>query len=128
MKYPRETLRLTHWHRGRGPDHSCYGSRPLFGCANGGDVRLALKPGVPLEVHSGGPTEEGYSYCSHTYTWRPDEGLVYLSVYSSGSDCDGRLDHFVELVAPAWQVMCGVHRWDELESHQRDYYAEAMGY
>lgn len=105
-----------------------------------GWVKLTLTPGQVVTIRSGGPHDEGWSFCAETFEhcgqW------VQSEIYEEGCDCDGRYsrggmwecsladlrardmarDDAPEntgIFAPAWQ---------KTDCHQRDYAAEAMGY
>lgn len=72
--------------------------------------------------HSGGDTEEGWS-SSTDYWWMDETGIVHCQEMSDGRDCDGRLStHWHGL----WNLTTG--QWDRVDSGQRDYTAESMGY
>lgn len=108
---------------------------------NGGPVKLTLRPGQSLTWHTGGPTDEGWS--SETTTWSYDIhwAAIRQRWKTVGTDCDGYLQRggadicpihaladinrgpdLVDGRWPAWQ------RDPEGQAWQRDRYAEAMGY
>lgn len=102
-----------------------------------GFVKLSLRPGDVLTWGTGGPNEEGWS--SRTNQWRHDGTRVVHTLNTDQRDCDGRLStHNVEA---AQRYDLAIHRrigddgvavrlpaWENLDSSQRDYAAEAAGY
>lgn len=121
-----------------------------------GDVGFNVnEEGDNLYATVGGPTEEGYSYT--TYQVYPQEfhgeagdGWYGFSEYTRSRDCDGRMDNehhgTVKLLDKAKRRYTGAtkHGWTpdgkrgqfvsvrlrfgKVNSRQRDYSAEAMGY
>ena len=99
-------------------------------------TKIKLREGQTLTHYSGGLTDEGYSY--EATTWTLDGEFVIVEHASRALDCDGRIDHYST-------ATCGVEylrggnidpedqtivypAWERIESSQRDYSAEAMGY
>lgn len=99
-------------------------------------------------IYTGGPTDEGYDYTTYTLYSQPvDGGWFRFSIDNRGCDCDGRLDRYreglVKLRTKASRVYFGdwskgyrrngkfnskVLAYNGIDSRQRDYSAEAMGY
>ena len=87
-----------------------------------------------LEFVTGGPTDEGYVRNETRYSM--DKNIVYREFHSYSRDCDGPHEihsewscnqkDFYQKQDEGQTVFIG--RWECLESHQRDYFAEAMGY
>ena len=110
---------------------------------HGSPVRITLKPDVPVELSTGGPTEEGWSYENESYEWDSFSGRVECSLGSGGSDCDGRhsyhWDGSWEIGGETREMMDHEHnppkplgiftpQWERESSGQRDHSAEAAGY
>jgi hypothetical protein len=100
-------------------------------------IKVTLKPGKSIEEHSSGKTEEGWR--SESCRWTNDGERVTREYSSCGSDCDGRLDRHGTDQCPIDELhdiepyhckdpAIRMPRWQEEESSQRDYAAEAMGY
>jgi hypothetical protein len=66
--------------------------------ANGGWIKLTLRPGDTLAHCTGGPTEEGWERRSETYEF--DGRHVRREILSEGRDCDGYLSRFVSQECP----------------------------
>ena len=112
------------------------------GSAEGGYVKLTLKPGQSLEHSSFDRHEEGWSSSSTTWTHRGD--YLTRECCSDGVDCDGRHstgfdDEAVEMAPQLDHFSSGEYRedgpvlgwapvWEDVGSIRRDYSAEAMGY
>ena len=99
----------------------------------GSYTRLTLHADKPVTHHSGGPTEEGYSYSTTTY--RLEGGMVTVEHDSTSSDCDGRLDGYHSMECPVADIAAhsyegeqGTPLWSPVEYSQRDYAAERAGY
>jgi hypothetical protein len=101
-----------------------------------GLARIKLRKGQSLTHVEGGPTDDGYSYTSTT--WSFDDDRIVLEWATKASDCDGPISRggaqfalLAELKVlsheeckhafPAWQS-CEDAGW------QRDAFAEAAGY
>ena len=99
----------------------------------GGWVRLTLKPGEQLSATRGGETDEGYS---HSWlVWSSDGKTVEKQHEWESRDCDGRMSGFVEATCNVDRLQARKHSdgldipdWQEQDSGQRDYAAEAAGY
>lgn len=96
-------------------------------------IKVTLSEGETKEYHTGGETEEGYSVTD--YIFELEGGSVKLLVSNRSQDCDGRMDSYQELICPidklaAWEAHDGTMTpdWEKVDSHQRDYTAEAAGY
>ncbi|HVL15826.1 MAG TPA: hypothetical protein VM529_24860 [Gemmata sp.] len=106
-------------------------------------VKISLRPGQSLTRDVGGPTEEGYSWESTTWT---HTGQGVAQEYSSGGrDCDGRHEYHSESYCPLEDLAARdatVENYDGTTSHagvmapdwqhggsiRRDHTAEAAGY
>ncbi len=101
---------------------------------NGEVVRIKINAGQTLRHHSGGATDEGWS--SESNAWTFDGETVTSQWGSDGMDCDGRLSSYGESFFAAADVASGYvddeglrfPKWEQGDSSQRDYSAEAMGY
>ena len=119
---------------------------------NDGWVKITLLPEQTLTHHTGGPTDEGYSYTTLTYEHEGD--AVRCEESTAACDCDGRLDRGCESYCRLDDLRqrdmgsvdeCGQWRGDEYvacpenagifapswiraDRWQRDYAAEAAGY
>ena len=112
------------------------------GSAEGGYVKLTLKPGQSLEHSSFDRHDEGWS--SASTTWTHHGGYLTRECSSDGTDCDGRHSHFFDDEAEDMEpqvdhFVTGEYEdngpllgwapvWKDVGSCQRDYSAEAMGY
>jgi hypothetical protein len=119
---------------------------------NGRSVRLSLKVGQSIDLHSGGPTEEGYHRASHVYYIDREKGVLIGEHWWEGSDCDGRMsgggDNYAELNALEAKPQPWIYSleptplerqeregrpvsypdWQRLDRWQRDYQGEAAGF
>lgn len=108
---------------------------------NDGWIKITLRPLQRLSHHEGGPTDEGYSYTTTTWTHAGPFLLVEWSNVSK--DCDGHMDSGGEAQCPLADLKaaeCPCYDLDEkglpircplyadVETNQRDYAAEAAGY
>ena len=116
---------------------------------NDGWVKITLRPDQSLSHHTGGATDEGFSYTVET--WSFDGQLVECETNTTARDCDGRLDNTSIYVCPVadlrardvyeesigWSVEAGPEEsnrgifapeWKRRTAWQRDYEAEAAGY
>lgn len=99
-----------------------------------GPVKLSIRPGQTLRHGSFSEDDEGWS--SRWEEWTNDGEKVVSRVATDGRDCDGRL-------ATSWEGVCPLDRlaarffdedgifypdWEQTDSRQRDYAAEAAGY
>lgn len=105
-----------------------------------GWVKLHLRGAHRFMRHSyGGPTEEGWS--RHTEAWwiDPEQGAVVCKYQDDGADCDGRLTYNATVQCPLDRLAARepldiedapgkLPEWIAVNSGQRDYSAEAMGY
>jgi hypothetical protein len=104
-----------------------------------GEVKITEKEGIPdfldergaietrgddfktkIEIVSGGPHEEGYSYTHEVITQYHDFSIS-CEITTNARDCDGPLDTYSDFV---WEN----GEWVKTDSYQRDAYAENMGY
>lgn len=102
----------------------------------GGWVKLSLVNGESVEIVSGGPHDEGYSWTYRTYSYA--NGVVTCDSYTNGRDCDGPLESWSQSEADInsradleWDMGETPDRvldFQRVSSRQRDHYAEAMGY
>jgi hypothetical protein len=104
---------------------------------NGDFARLALKPGESQEHSTHGYHDEGWS--SEWQRWTHNGDHILLEWASDGRDCDGRLSRDGEAMCPLGNLKdraaygsddpkIRLPEWQEVESGQRDYSAEAMNY
>jgi hypothetical protein len=106
---------------------------------NSSPVKLTIAPHETLRHARGGPTDDGYSFTAHEWSWQPDEGAVYERVSTKARDCGGPIEHYNEAIIKSGDFMD--HRseyiddpevmfpkYQDYSSWQRDYYAEAAGY
>lgn len=99
-----------------------------------GPVKLSIRPGQTLRHGTFSEDEEGWS--SRCDEWMNDGERVIRHSYTDGRDCDGRLYTNMTLVCTFDQLEAnyfeddGVsyQEWERIDSCQRDYAAEAMGY
>lgn len=100
----------------------------------GGLVKLKMKPGGSLCHRTFCWTDEGWNRTETT--WYYDGKYVIRDTCFSGLDCDGRLDRYTMTRCEARDLHAGdeleegicLPHWEKIESSQRDYSAEAMGY
>jgi hypothetical protein len=116
---------------------------------NGGPVRLSLKVGQSVDLHSGGPTDEGYHRATHVYYIDAEKGVLMGEHTWDSRDCDGRMsggrDNWARLDElavrePYAGELSALERqeaearrvrypeWQPLDRFQRDYQAEAAGF
>lgn len=107
---------------------------------NGGPVKLTLRPGQSLSHSRFAHTDEGWS--RESYTWTHHGDRIESAWCEDGRDCDGQLTRrgtgFAQLDKlgenPAWPPddpnMAGVlwPEWEDVETSQRDEFAELAGY
>lgn len=118
---------------------------------NGAWVKITLRPGQSLEWNTFEYTDEGWAASDEV--WEYEDGVIVNHMASSGTDCDGRIDHYysrfchvddlsaIGAQTRLWQNWINdepvFHSdgecpprpdWQEGESSQRDYYAESMNY
>jgi len=108
--------------------------------ANGGPVKLTLRPGQVLRHAEGGPNEEGYSIQRTTWELAPDEPVVYRDWSSEARDCDGVCNIHGSDSCPIgnlndneaayeWTGKLAFPNWGEREATEvYDQYAQAAGY
>ena len=102
----------------------------------GGPVKLALRDGQSLAAGFHEPTDEGWNSEGSTWSRKGDE--VTEQWWSDGRDCDGRLSRQGTCRCHARDLFGGIREendpdvaypmWHAVDSSQRDYSAEAMGY
>ena len=100
---------------------------------NGSPAKLTLRAGQSL-AHVNVNREEGIS--RNAQSWEHDGRGVVYQWYHSGYDCDGRFSNGTDCFCPPEQLQAGYDegdgikypKWDALNSSQRDYAAETMGY
>lgn len=101
-------------------------------------VKLTLKPGQEIAVHSFFWTDEGSKEEYSTYCYDPDNDCIWSTYDSSERDCDGRHSYHSDVMCPLSELKASpadeqwgspaTPEWRKVSAHQRDYYAEAMGY
>jgi len=99
-------------------------------------ISLTVTEGKPLILSSGGPTDEGYSYTVEEFALEGD--YLHLAQTTKAQDCDGRIEHYSDrrchkdnLAAHQAHINDTIELfplWEDCESSQRDYSAEAMNY
>lgn len=106
---------------------------PIF--INGSRAWLKLRPGDCRSWSKFERHDEGATFTAETYRLSADGKTLELELFTDGSDCDGRLTTGRELIAAAnperWiPNYYGelVPDWQDVDSWQRDQFAEAMGY
>jgi hypothetical protein len=101
----------------------------------GSAVRLKINEGQTLAFSSGGPTDEGYSWTSEAYNF--DGRSVACEWATDARDCDGRMTRTGSAYCDLARLSAGYHdaelnitfpAWENGETGQRDYAAEAMNY
>lgn len=112
---------------------------------NGSPVKLTLHDGQTIDHYHSEPTDEGYSYSGVSLSYDADSRAVYFESSSGGRDCDGRIDHYGDLVCPIGKLdanerilkrkhdtidgeILAFPDWEKISVWQRDHSAEAMGY
>ncbi len=110
---------------------------------NHGLVKLSLKPKHVLTWHKFERDEEGWSAVFRQWHESDDGWDVEVEIIQDGVDCDGRLKSYQKFkcargnlasVEPHPKHYEAVREgitfplWEKVESEQRDYAAEAMGY
>ena len=100
---------------------------------NSEPVLVKMRKGQTLSHVSGGPTDEGFSFEGRQ--WEFDGEKVIASTTIKAQDCDGRLDQYFESKCYVANLKAGYAMdnitypaWEKVETSQRDYSAEAMGY
>jgi hypothetical protein len=100
---------------------------------NAGPVKLVLAPGQTLRHYKWWRHEEGWS--SESTEWSHRQDCVEKVSATDGTDCDGRLSTYNALECRIENLHMGANHegigypeWERMESSQRDYSAEAMGY
>ncbi|MBR0998800.1 hypothetical protein ABIF65_003718 [Bradyrhizobium japonicum] len=100
-----------------------------------GAVKIKLRPGQTVHHSHGGRTDEGWHRESNAFQF--DGRTVTVEWCNDGADCDGRLTRSGISHCAADRLTAGYHDtetgesfpdWQEGESSQRDYAAEAAGY
>ena len=110
-----------------------------------GVVKISVPFGESVTIGYGGPTDEGWSRYTETFTHDPSDDTITREVVSDGVDCDGRLTHATESIwkrggamDPMFEFaddgemieLAGIVQpdWELSDRYQRDYAAEAAGY
>lgn len=101
---------------------------------SGEDVLIKIRKGQTLHHHYATQTDEGWH--SETNVWHFDGRTLTSEWITDGRDCDGRLQQFGESFCSADNIRAGYvaddgtvyPKWEQGESSQRDYSAEAMNY
>ena len=100
----------------------------------GDDVLIKIRKGQTLRHYYGTTTDEGWH--SESNIWHFDGNILVSEWMTDGRDCDGRLQQIGESSCPVENLRAGYvadngivyPKWEQGESSQRDYSAEAMGY
>jgi hypothetical protein len=104
---------------------------------NGDYVKLTLSPGAELVHSSGGPTEEGWRRETEWWGYDADEARIEHAYWTRERDCDGLFESSGESSCPLAEsamvpgyddLAVLLPHWQNCESRQRDYQAEAAGY
>lgn len=103
-----------------------------------GPAKITLRPGQRLQHYWSTRTEEGWSGEGSSWEHDADRGGILRESITEGRDCDGMLTQTGEDFAPYANLRAGYQDeidpeivypvWDEIDSAQRDEYAEAAGY
>ena len=106
---------------------------------NGGAVKLTLQEDESFTWRSFEYTDEGWN--SEQITWTYENGVIRREWESCGRDCDGRLDQYGAQFCLVEHMQAGntyeqpapigwitYPKWEEVDSWQRDEFAEAAGY
>lgn len=102
--------------------------------ANGGQVRITLRPGQSLSWGRSWEHDEGWS--SENTTWSHQGNRIERLHATDGTDCDGRMSTQTRSLCPmdklsAWHAEKDREpypTWERVASYQRDYSAERAGY
>jgi hypothetical protein len=93
--------------------------------ANGSQCVLTLRPGQTLRHYTAQSTDEGWE--SEEQFWEHMGDHIAHDFHSDGRDCDGRLERGGRVIAQAIKPS-GFPDWEDADTYQRDYSAEAAGY
>ena len=119
-----------------------------------GPCKVTLKPNKSFTVSCGGETEEGWSRTTENYHYDSRRRMIVAEFINDGVDCDGRLTRYatcecrladlhIRPMFVGWKpnpkdpdgIQIEIYDatillpdWERVDSHQRDYAAEAMGY
>lgn len=103
---------------------------------DGGPVKITMEAGQTLRHHHYQETDEGHF--AHSRMWAFDGVNLRIHWHTDESDCDGRMTRTGTRMCPAADVRSGdadiehtyavYPQWQDEESSQRDFAAEAMGY
>ena len=101
---------------------------------NGGYCKLAVPLNCRIRHSIGRIDSEGHSYQETSWTYT--KGIVTLSHWTSGEDCDGLYERYCEVFAtidelaeePREEGEPPTPNWRAGQQEQRDYAAEAAGY
>jgi hypothetical protein len=104
-----------------------------FWTYHNGNVRIKLDAGQTVHHSHGGPTDEGYHWEASRYSF--DGVMVTCEWQSESRDCDGRMTRGGETCCHVRNLDKGYQEdglrfpdWQQVDEHQRDHSAEAMGY
>ena len=104
-----------------------------WNCEKNKMVHITLKRGESMEFETYCTTEEGWD-ASRDYYYNNGYEVEKIE-NGDGVDCDGRLSHYAEYVCPIKDLHSStnyhgkvVPLWQDVNSYQRDYSAERMGY
>jgi hypothetical protein len=112
--------------------------------ASGSWCKLTLRPGQRLRRFYACRTDEGWHREETSWFYAHDEGdgdsCIAQSHYEEGMDCDGPYEHYARSYCEVGELKAQEHEccesgevyqipeWRGTVRHQRDRYAEAMGY
>lgn len=97
-------------------------------------VKITLKPNQELKYYKHSYNGEGYDINITTYKY--ENNKVICTIFDDGWDCDGRLSSYnvFECSINKLKSHFNIHNnlfmpdWQRVESSQRDYAAEEMGF
>ena len=95
-------------------------------CFTGGTYELVIPREGSAELHTAGPTEEGYH--SETHVYRLEDEYVIREIRTYERDCDGRHEYHAVHRCPMDTVNTESAEWEDVITTQRDHTAEAAGY
>ena len=80
---------------------------------------IRMEEGQSMSFHKIEDHDEGWGY--RAWTLEISQGVLRAECSSGGSDCDGRIDRYVDMIYIDGQ-------WEVETESQRDQYAEMDGY
>jgi len=94
-------------------------------------TKITLRKNEYVRMWRGGQTDEGYECIENIYKF--DGEWIYCYEEQRGRDCDGPYEHYTQKITHYLNKESGENwvvpnKWKVLDSRQRDYFAEKMGY